>query len=135
MQDRPNANELLATLADFLDNEMLPNTEAPLQYRVRVASNLAKILQREQEFGNQTLVRERTELCRLLAISADELAPGTLVDQVEDLNQQLATSLEEGDFADQLEEAAWAVLMAITKDKLAIVRPGYDSYDASGEQP
>ena len=135
MQDRPTSSELLAALADFLDNEMLPNTEGPLQYRVRVASNLANILQREQEFGNQTLVRERTHLCRLLGISADELVPGTLVDQVEDLNQQLVTNLEEGGFGAEFESAAWKALMAIARDKLAIVRPGYDSFDASGERP
>lgn len=135
MQDRPTASELLAALADYLDNEMLPNTEGPLQYRVRVASNLVKILQREQAFGNQTLVRERTELCRLLGISPDEFAPGTLVDQVEDLNQQLVTNLEERNFTDLFEKSAWAALMAITKDKLAIVRPGYDDYDGSGERP
>lgn len=135
MQDRPTAAELLATLVDFLDKEMLPNTEGPLQYRVRVACNLAKILQREEEFGDQMLVKERSELCRLLGISPDELAPGTLADQVEDLNQQLVTNLEEGNIGEQFERATWNALMAITRDKLAIVRPGYDSYDASGERP
>ena len=135
MQDRPTASALLAALADFLDNEMLPHTEGPLQYRVRVASNVANILRREQEFGNQTLVRERTHLCGLLGISADELVPGSLVDQVEDLNQQLVTSLEDGNFGAEFESSAWQALMAIAREKLAIARPGYDSFDASGERP
>ncbi|MEJ2131553.1 MAG: DUF6285 domain-containing protein [Gammaproteobacteria bacterium] len=135
MQDRPTSSELLGALADFLDNEMLPQTEGPLQYRVRVASSLAKILQREQEFGNQMLVRERGILCRLLAISPEELAPGSLADQVEDLNHQLVTTLEDGEFSVEFEGAAWHALMEITRDKLAIVRPGYDGFDGSGERP
>jgi hypothetical protein len=33
------------------------------------------------------------------------------------------------------DEAAWPVLMAGAREKLAVLRPGYDSYDSAQERP
>lgn len=133
MQDRPDARELLATIGDYLEGELLPALEGPLSYRTRVALNLCRILEREQRLGNSFLLRERERLCRLLGLGTEDLLPGALHDQVEDLNQQLANELARDDLAAGFEAQAWEALMATTRDKLAIVRPGYDGYDAAEE--
>lgn len=133
MQDRPDAAEILAALADFVEQELIPNLDGPLGYRSRVAGNLARILQREIKQGSNMLLRERERLCRLLDLGAEDLLPGPLAEQVEDLNQQLVSELERVDVSQRFLDETWAVLMANTRDKLEIVRPGYDAYDAAGE--
>ena len=134
MQDRPDARELLATLGDFLEGELMPALDGPLKYRTRVALNLCRILEREERLGNSYLLRERERLSRLLGLGAEDLLPGSLRDQVEDLNQQLVTRLGADTLPAGFEAGAWEALMATTREKLAIVRPGYDSYDGAEER-
>ena len=130
MQDRPHASELLQVVGDFLEEELLPSLDGPLRYRSLVALNLTRILHREQQQGVAYLLRERDRLCTLLELGAEDLLPGPLSEQVEDLNQQLVMEL--GDDADPaFVERARQALLAITVDKLAIVRPGYEDYDGS----
>ncbi|MDZ7827150.1 MAG: hypothetical protein U5R48_15375 [Gammaproteobacteria bacterium] len=78
-------------------------------------------------------LRERDRLCNLLEVGSEDLVPGSLPDQVEDLNQQLVSELERPDVSVEFETAAREALMAITKEKLAIVRPGYDGHSAEEE--
>ncbi|MGH2898436.1 MAG: DUF6285 domain-containing protein, partial [Solirubrobacteraceae bacterium] len=58
MQDRPNAEELLAAIANSLEQEVMPALSGALEYRVRVAVNLARILERELRLGPAALARE-----------------------------------------------------------------------------
>ncbi len=53
MQDRPTAQELLATIAELLEGEVLQSLEGegPLQHQVRVAGNLSRILGRERAWA------------------------------------------------------------------------------------
>ncbi len=134
MQDRPTARELLATLSDFVRDEVLPAVDGPLRYRTLVAANLLGILEREAAQGTASLLRERELLCNLLGLSTDELVPGALPEQVADLNQQLVSDIDAGAVPGS-EAQLWAVLMQITRSKLAIARPGYDSWDSAGERP
>lgn len=133
MQDRPHAIEILQVLGDFLEHELLPELDGPLRYRSLVALNLTRILQREARHGTSHLLRERDRLCRVLGLGSEDLLPGSLQDQVEDLNQQLVAELERTSVAPDFEAAAWEALMAIAQEKLTIVRPGYDAYGAEGE--
>ena len=128
MQDRPHAIEILQVLGDFLEHELLPELDGPLRYRSLVALNLTRILQREARHGTAQLLRERDRLCRVLGLGSENLLPGSLQDQVEDLNQQLVAELEQSDVAPEFEAAAREALMTIAHEKLAIVRPGYDAY-------
>ena len=50
--------------------------------------------------------------------------------QVAELNRRLTAAIDSGG----IEHArAWPALMEIAQAKLAIIRPGYDAYDARGE--
>lgn len=133
MHDRPHAVEILQVVGDFLEQELLPELEGPLRYRSLVALNLVRILGRESRHGTAALLRERDRLCNLLEVGSEDLVPGSLSDQVEDLNQQLVSELERPDVSVEFETAAREALMAITKEKLAIVRPGYDGHSAEEE--
>ena len=132
MQDRPTAAELLAVVGKLLEDELLPAVAGPLQYRTRVAANLVRIVEREVLLGSQTLLAERDALLALLTQASQDLLPGPLTDQVADLNQSLVNELSSQPPSDR-EVAIWDALFKISKRKLAIVRPGYDSYDAAGE--
>jgi hypothetical protein len=132
MQDRPTAEELLDTVGRFLEAELLPTLDGPAAYRTRVAANLVRILEREQQFGDAHLRRERELLCSLLGLDLAALPTASLRDQVIDLNTRVSHEIAAG----RIEHAkAWHPLMEIAEAKLAIVRPGYDEFDARGELP
>lgn len=126
MNDRPTAAELLETIADVLEGEVLPATDGALQHRVRVAGNLCRILERETRLGDGVEARERSRLGALLG-----RADAASADLVE-LNRELVQRLERGGDR-EFEGAAWRALLDITRDKLRIVKPGHDSYDFAAE--
>jgi hypothetical protein len=129
MQDRPTAAELLATITDYLDGEVLPNVEGTLRYHTLVAANLARILQREAEAYPRAAAAEREALAGLLA-------EVRAVDDDEDLaalNAELARRLRNGEGDVAFERRCWEVLLPATAAKLAINKPGYDSYDMATE--
>jgi hypothetical protein len=123
VQDRPTAAELLRDIAELLEGEGLAATSGPTRHHVRVAGNLARIVQRELELGPEARFRERALLSDLLG------AEGS----VAELNEELARRLRAGDDPEYA-RAAWPVLMAVTLDKLSIDKPGHDAYDFAGEQ-
>ena len=123
MQDRPTTAELLRDIADLLEGEVIAAVTGPLQHNVRVAGNLARIVQRELELAPVAAEREQRLLGDLLGADGP----------IEELNAQLAERLRAADdpaFA----RAAWPALAAITRDKLAVNKPGHDAYDFATEQ-
>lgn len=135
MQDRPDQSELLETITNFFEDELLPNLDGPLRYRALVAANLVKILARESRSGSQSLQNAHKQLSDLLGESVeDHLAPVDTASKTHALAAELAQRLDARD--DSLDHTqTWQVLMDITRAKLAIVRPGYDGWDSSTEQP
>ncbi|MGW0177878.1 DUF6285 domain-containing protein [Nocardia sp. NPDC003345] len=59
MQNRPTAAELLESLAELLEETLLPVLPPDLQHRARVGANLARILGREAEYGPAAAAREQ----------------------------------------------------------------------------
>jgi Domain of unknown function (DUF6285) len=118
VQYRPTTAELLGAIADLLDDEVLPAVPAAVQHKVRVAGNLARILQREAEFGPGALDRERDLLAGLLGHAGELNA----------LRAELTDRLRAGE--EQLfEDEAWQTLVAVAHDDLAIAKPGHDSWE------
>ena len=125
MQDRPTASELLETIADLLEKELLASTKGPLQHAVRVAGNLCRILEREARCGAAQDAREAELLAGVLGEppgGRDALA----------LSQTLVHRLDTGDDA-ALERRAWPALVEIVRGKLAIAKPGHDAWDFTAE--
>jgi hypothetical protein len=121
MQDRPNAEELLAAIASSLEQDVMPALSGGLEYRVRVAVNLARILEREMRLGPAALARETALLAALVGPGGNAL----------ELNTRLAAKLRSGESDLDFERRAHAALVEIARAKLEIARPGYERYDGS----
>jgi hypothetical protein len=125
MQDRPTASELLATIADLLENEVLAATKGGLQHQVRVAGNLCRILEREARLGAAAGAREAELLAQALGeapAGRDALA----------LSHALVAKLDAGADA-ALAARSWRALVEIVRGKLAIAKPGHDAWDFHAE--
>lgn len=134
MQDRPTNIELLKTVGDFIEQELMPNLAGPLQYRSRVALNLLRILEREAQYTTNHLQRERDLLARLLVQGGEGLDNLSLADEVAELNRRLVERIDAGATKDPAhQQEIWGALMQIAIDKLAVCRPGYADYDAVRE--
>jgi hypothetical protein len=129
VQDRPTAAELLATIHDYLQGEVLPNVEGTLRYHTLVAANLARILQREAEGYPAAAAAERAALAALLDDGSEPAGDADLAA----LNAELAARLRGGADGPDFERRCWEVLLPATVAKLAINKPGYDSYDMAVE--
>jgi len=99
VQNRPTAAELLESLAELLEDTLLPALPPDLQHRARVGANLARILGREVELGPAAAAREA------------ELSAAVSAGEVDD------------------DEALWRALTDVVRADLAIAKPGYDSWE------
>lgn len=119
MQFRPDAHELLADIATLLEDKVIEAVSGPLQHQVRVAANLARIVEREVRLGDAAAT---AELARLAAFVDDD---GDLVA----MRRRLCDRLLGGDdIADADLAAIYGALQATLRDDLAISKPGYDAW-------
>jgi hypothetical protein len=118
MQYRPTAEELLATIGDLLDDELLPALPPALQHKARVAANVARILEREWALDAGARQREHDRLAVLLGHHGS----------LEELDAELTARLRAG-ASPAFEAAAWEVLVAVGRDDLAIAKPGHDAWE------
>lgn len=126
MQDRPTAAELLETIAELLERDVLGAVEGPLKHQVRVAGNLCRILARESLRGAEHEARTLEQLRELLGTGDDGR------DAVA-LSRALVERLDGSDI--ELERRAWPVLLDVVRGKLGVNKPGHDAYDFAGEVP
>ena len=118
MQYRPTSSELLTTMADLLEGEVLADVRSDLQHKVRVAGNLLRLLEREDRLRPANDARER-EL--LVAMVGHEGERAQLV-------AEWAATLR-GGIAATDRPAAWAALVEITRNDLAVAKPGHDGWE------
>jgi len=136
MQDRPTAAELLVTLGEYLDEEVLPAVQGALRYKTLVAANLVKILERELAAGDGPLRAERDRLAALLGttVGAGEALSAERAADVERLDAELQRRLLDPEPLDRaFLLAARDALELSVLDKLAVNKPGYDRYDQAVE--
>lgn len=104
---RPTAAELVAAVADFLDNDVRTATEGQVNFHARVAANALRIVERE------------------LGASADEVddAVGTIgfTDEA-----QLAAAIRAGELDSRAGEVL-PCLRTLVRHRLAVAHPGYDA--------
>lgn len=118
MQYRPTDAELLEAIADLLIDEVQDAVPEHLRHRVRVAENLLRILERGARLGPPALAREAAALAELVGPSEDVEA------QRAELGRRLRTSDDAA-----FDAAAWEALVAITREDLAIAKPGHDGWE------
>lgn len=104
---RPTAAELVAAVADFLDNDVRAACDAQVGFHARVAANVLRIVERE-----------------LLTDTA-----GAALAAVKDLGfsdeAELALAIRRGQLDDRAEEVT-ACLKVLVGHRLSIAHPGYD---------
>lgn len=127
MQDRPSSREILRGVYGFLENELVPMLQEPLRFHTRVAANLLKIIEREQELEEKHLVAEWNRLLQLLGrtrslpSSLEEFRVG-----VRELNEELCLRIRNG-HADQgpwRKEAISHIRQSLL-EKLEVSNPRY----------
>ncbi len=99
---RPTAAELVAAVADFLDNDVRSSTEGQVSFHARVAANVLRTVERE--------------------LLDDRPAPDLLGFADE---EQLAAAIRAGELDDRADEVV-PCLRAVVGHRLAIAHPGYD---------
>lgn len=122
MQFRPDASELLADIADLLEDKVIDAVSGPLQHQVRVAANLARIVEREARLGDTARSAERARLVAVMPALAE--APN-LISMRASLCDRLTGPEPVGD--DEM-RSIYDALVATVRDDLAISKPGYDSW-------
>lgn len=106
--DAPTAVELLESVREWLDRDVIPATDGRLRFHARVAANVLGMVEREIELGAAHGEAHQQRLARLGV--ADDA--------------QLAAAIRNGDFADRSVELR-AELEQSVLDKLAVANPGY----------
>ena len=117
MQQRPTAAELLADISSLL-TQVIDIVPDPQKHQVRVAANLAGIVEREVVLGPGNDQAERERLAALLDQPVDT--------DLSTLRSQLLVRLSDPAPIDADESAAiYGALLETVRADLAISKPGY----------
>jgi len=116
----PPATELLASVARFLREELLPALSGARAFNLRVSINAIELVRREIEQQGAAEQREHRRLAALLNSNAD----------LETMRQELCEKIARGEAT--LDAAALREhLRATAIDRLAIDQPTYSAYLAA----
>ena len=107
---RPTAAELVAAVAEFLDNEVrdCDSVAAPVKFQARVAANALRMVERE-----------------LLAADAAPAAEAALAGLGFTDEPALAAAIRAGELDDRADDVT-ACLRVLVRQRLAAAHPGYD---------
>lgn len=122
MQYRPTAAELLRDISALLSDEVLDQVSVEVQHKVRVAANIAQILEREVQLAGANAERELDTTRDLLGLPPSDAAP------LAELRARLADALRAGELPGRSDDDVWHALVQIARDDLAISKPGHDSW-------
>lgn len=107
VQGRPTAAELIAAVAEFLENDVRQAATGQINFHARVAANALRIVERELLIGEDTAVR--TALAEFGFAGEAELAAAIRAGRMDNHAEKL-TSL----------------LRTLVRHRLAVSHPGYD---------
>lgn len=113
--DRPTNIELISAVIDFLDLEIKEELPPHLAFKLRIATNVLKIVQREIDLGD-TLSKDAQGLIKEVIESTQE--PSLI---------ELASSIKEGNI-DLDKESLRKALIEITKSKISVDNPNYSTF-------
>lgn len=106
--DRPNAAELLESIREWLERDVLTSVDGRLQFHTRVAINSLNIVLRELEMGVEQENRHRQVLESLGYVS----------------DEALAQAIRVGEFDERLPELL-RTLSPVVEDKVRVANPHY----------
>ena|SRR5688572_17658083 len=124
MNDRPDAQNLLATARSALLADILPMLPAGSRYTALMIANAMAIAQREVAAGDAPLAAECGRLRALLSENAAPPAAGAaLSDVAAGYNRRLAGEIRAGRFDGEERAALLEHLRRATNEKLAVSNP------------
>ena len=106
--DLPTAAELVEAVREFLERDVMTNTEGRVQFHARVSINVLNMVQRELE---NAAAQADAHASRLATLGVTTEA-------------ELAEAIRSGALDDRLPEVV-AVVRATVADKLAVANPKY----------
>jgi hypothetical protein len=116
MQDRPTADELLDSVAEYLFGELRPEVPREQRFKVLVAANVCAIVAREIGAGEKP---DRDDLALFNELLGED------TEDVHSAAAELSRRLRTGDLDDRIDEFV-PRLEEHVRRKLEIARPGYD---------
>ncbi len=117
MQDKPSPSDLLAAVAHYLRDELLPTLSAHHAFQLRVSCNALDLVARQIALEPAA---DATEIERLTKLLGHDGALG-------DLNAELAAKIAGGELTLEtpgLSDHLWATTLA----KLSVDQPQYGAY-------
>jgi hypothetical protein len=106
--DRPTTSELLESVREWLERDVMPNVAPSLQFHTRVAMNVLAIVEREIDTGPEQYNRYQ-DIMKSLGVETDE---------------QLAASIRAGNHDDNLMQLL-ETLRPVIEDKVRVANPRY----------
>lgn len=106
--DAPSVAELVESVREWLERDVMPATEGRLSFHARVAANVLKIVERELDVADEHAERHRVRL-ESLGVADDT---------------ELAAAIRSGRLDDRLDEVRAAVRESVI-DKLSVANPRY----------
>jgi hypothetical protein len=101
MQDHPTARELIESVSQFLNGEIVPTLSDPrLKFRALVAANVLNIVAREMEMGDLQLSAEYERLAALLPspeISLLDFGRGVMRQDADGARQSVVLTHQRGE--------------------------------------
>jgi erythromycin esterase-like protein len=124
-QDRPTAAELVQSVREFLEVDVMSATEGRVQFHTRVAVNALGMIERELTLGPAFVAAERARAAAILghAVSGRE-------GEAHELEIELAAAIRSGALDDRIDEVRDHV-RATVREKLLVANPGYLPPDPS----
>lgn len=104
----PTSAELIESVREWLERDVLPSSDGRLKFHSRVAINVLAMVERELELGVEQDLKH-----------SDRLTSIGMTDDAE-----FATAIRNGDLDDRLDEVR-AILRADVDAKLAVANPKY----------
>jgi hypothetical protein len=124
VQDRPDASELLAALAAFLEADVLPRLEGRARFHGLVAANVCGIVGRELTLAPAQREAEIARLCALLGRIDDGRPGADRAALVHTLNEELVARIDAGEAdAGPWRREVFRHLRATVRERLAIDNP------------
>lgn len=108
MHDMPSAEQLVESVREWLERDVLAGTSGRLQFHTRVAINVLSMVERELRLGGGQAAAHAARLAQLGC--ADDV--------------ELATRIREGSLDDRLPEVR-ELVWADVRAKLAVANPKY----------
>ncbi len=142
LDERPTAAELIAAVAEFLEQKAMPQLDSATAFHAKVAVNVLRIAQREIEreinhelrgnsdnahAENNSTPHDSADAAELKRLRA--LCNAANAHKIADLNRELCARIADGRLATD-DVALRAHLLASVRERLAVDNPKYPSLAA-----